>query len=303
MRVTRALHLPRERGRFSKFEKQVTLPAKGPRTSPLSPISPRGRTLPCQPSLLSPSFPPPSRRRHQLFFFNLFFDSVNLYPNPCLCLFSLTCCPNVFLTTFCLFTCLASLHFYFLRLFLFGTFGGNLDLFWTSTRCSVQRRRCCARSLCWPPSRGTQTSSDCASMLHRLCAQANFCDRCPWEGRQRLCLCTRVPLPVDDELLCSYRQLDVTHTPRSAPVSPLLALRYLVRWAAGFLGFESQAWLVLTLVGICIWRRHAQRSVLEVVSGTLIVGVCSRGAALWCIVGKAPFLVPDVVKGPNGKKS
>ena len=74
-----------------------------------------------------------------------------------------------------------------------------------------------------------------------------------------------VPLPVDDEL----------KTPRSATVLPLLALRSLVRLAAGPLRLSIQARrhrLVFTLVGICIRWRSAQRSVLEGVSGTLIIG-------------------------------
>ena len=46
---------------------------------------------------------------------------------------------------------------------------------------------------------------------------------------------------MNDELLRSFRQLSVLHTPRSALVLLLLAVRSLVRLAADPLGFESQA--------------------------------------------------------------
>ena len=80
-------------------------------------------------------------------------------------------------------------------------------------------------------------------MLHRLCAWAPFYDKWFRGGgdRGRVCVLgvalVAVPLPVGDELLRSFRQLNVSHT--RAPVPSPLAVRSLVR-LSGTLGFESR---------------------------------------------------------------
>ena len=119
------------------------------------------------------------------------------------------------------------------------------------------------------------------STLRQRCGWAPFGDRLPWEDRcnfhvHRTALVadgSGVPLPVDGGLLRQFRQLKVSHTPQSAPV-----LHCLFRLAADPVGFQSQmVSTVLTLVGICIWWKHAQQSVIEDVGDTFVVGVCSRG--------------------------
>ena len=92
-----------------------------------------------------------------------------------------------------------------------------------------------------------------------------------------------VPLPVDDELLRSFRQLDVSHTPRSAPVPLPFGGVVHVRLAAAPLGFERQpASSVLSLVETCIRWRHAQQFVLEGVSGTFGRRAVASGVLVYC---------------------